>query len=84
MLFIEFVSGFGGVVLVVMGLFQLRTGHGAQGGGQQAQTKSGFIYMILGAALLVVGTISGVLANTTSAGVTASVTGMISSYSITT
>ncbi|ODN43861.1 hypothetical protein [Piscirickettsia litoralis] len=72
LVFIEFVSGFGGVILVVMGLFQLRSGHGGQGGGQQVQTKSGFIYMILGGSLLVVGTIAGVLGHSVNSGVSAS------------
>ncbi|MGJ3493541.1 hypothetical protein PsalN5692_02048 [Piscirickettsia salmonis] len=83
LIFIEFVSGFGGVILVVMGLFQLRSGHGAQGGGQQVQTKSGFIYMILGAALLVVGTIAGVLGNSAKSGITADVTTTLSAFTFT-
>ena len=40
--FVQFVSGFGGMVLIIMGLFHLRTGHGGQGGGQQVQAKNGF------------------------------------------
>ncbi|ODN42488.1 hypothetical protein [Piscirickettsia litoralis] len=83
LVFIEFVSGFGGVILIVMGLFQLRSGHSGQGGGQQVQTKSGFIYMTLGGSLLVVGTIAGVLGNSANGGVSASVESTLNAYGFT-
>ncbi|QGP55967.1 hypothetical protein PsalMR5_03444 [Piscirickettsia salmonis] len=83
LVFIEFVSGFGGVVLIIMGLFQLRSGHSGQGGGQQVQTKSGFIYMILGGSLLVVGSIAGVLGHSAKKGITADVATTLSAYTFT-
>ncbi|MFZ9035716.1 MAG: hypothetical protein ACO2ZM_06330 [Francisellaceae bacterium] len=81
--FIEFICGFAGVVLIIMGLFQLRTGHGPQGGGQQAQTKQGFVYLLLGGALLVVGTIAAVIANSSTGGITGNVSSIISGFKIT-
>ncbi|OAJ35150.1 hypothetical protein A0O36_00631 [Piscirickettsiaceae bacterium NZ-RLO1] len=84
LIFIEFVSGFGGVVLIIMGLFQLRSGHSGQGGGQQVQTKSGFIYMTLGGSLLVVGSIAGVLGHSAKKGITADVATTLSAYSFNT
>lgn len=83
LVFIEFVSGFGGVVLIIMGLFQLRSGHSGQGGGQQVQTKSGFIYMTLGGSLLVVGSIAGVLGHSAKKGITADVATTLSAYTFT-
>ncbi|ODN43840.1 hypothetical protein [Piscirickettsia litoralis] len=80
LVFVEFVSGFGGMILIIMGLFHLRTGHGGQGGGQQVQAKNGFIHMVLGGSLLVVGTIAAVLGHTVNHGVTGSVDKTLSGF----
>ena len=81
LIFVQFVSGFAGMVLIVMGLFQLRTGHGGQQGGQQIQTKNGFIHLLLGGSLLVVGTIAAVLGHTMNSGVTDTITSTLSVFS---
>lgn len=78
--FVQFVSGFGGMILIIMGLFHLRTGHGGQGGGQQVQAKNGFIHMTLGGALLVVGTIAAILGHTAGTGVKGDINQGLSGY----
>lgn len=80
--FIEFVCAFGGIILVVMGLFQLKSGHVQGGGGQQVQTKAGFVYMILGGALMIIATISGVIANSIDYGMDTSVTTTLNGYAV--
>lgn len=83
--FIQFVSAFGGIILIIMGIFMLKNAGVTQpgAGGQTPHMKGGFTFILLGAILMGVGAVAAVLGNSSVSGIHGSASDIINQYSIT-